>query len=275
MILHLDEVDHSCSWSFIVTSLMAGQSQRWGYVQPQQLYQHQLGRSDSIISTAGLDQSAAALDILSSPTTFTAAVSLTTTNGNMLPSLSSSSSSSSSSMSDSDATLMMETAKIDPLDLTCNSHQNNAIRSTGPAASTIGAGQHSRVTDSPLGDKSSSSSTARNMLLFNNDCDMDQQRSRVNSNNNSASMIPPTGAVGPALPVSGATSSNGANAEEAHRCDMCGKTFAVPARLTRHYRTHTGIYIICHDFSRRTNQVGRNKKGTGYLTIYTRTRLLT
>ena len=29
-------------------------------------------------------------------------------------------------------------------------------------------------------------------------------------------------------------------AEEVHRCDICAKTFAVPARLTRHYRTHTG-----------------------------------
>merc|ERR1711892_790694 len=24
------------------------------------------------------------------------------------------------------------------------------------------------------------------------------------------------------------------------RCDVCGKCFSVPARLTRHYRTHTG-----------------------------------
>lgn len=27
---------------------------------------------------------------------------------------------------------------------------------------------------------------------------------------------------------------------DAHRCDVCNKTFAVPARLVRHYRTHTG-----------------------------------
>ncbi|XP_047987181.1 zinc finger protein 62-like [Leguminivora glycinivorella] len=27
---------------------------------------------------------------------------------------------------------------------------------------------------------------------------------------------------------------------DAHRCDVCQKTFAVPARLQRHYRTHTG-----------------------------------
>ena len=36
------------------------------------------------------------------------------------------------------------------------------------------------------------------------------------------------------------SASSGIGHEEAHRCDICGKTFAVPARLTRHYRTHTG-----------------------------------
>lgn len=34
--------------------------------------------------------------------------------------------------------------------------------------------------------------------------------------------------------------SHGKQGEDPYRCDKCGKTFAVPARLTRHYRTHTG-----------------------------------
>ncbi|XP_011265007.1 zinc finger protein 835 [Camponotus floridanus] len=34
--------------------------------------------------------------------------------------------------------------------------------------------------------------------------------------------------------------SHGKEGEDPYRCDKCGKTFAVPARLTRHYRTHTG-----------------------------------
>ncbi|XP_011302427.1 Krueppel homolog 1 [Fopius arisanus] len=34
--------------------------------------------------------------------------------------------------------------------------------------------------------------------------------------------------------------SHGKDGEDPYRCDICSKTFAVPARLTRHYRTHTG-----------------------------------
>ncbi|XP_012538115.1 Krueppel homolog 1 [Monomorium pharaonis] len=34
--------------------------------------------------------------------------------------------------------------------------------------------------------------------------------------------------------------SHGKDGEDPYCCNICGKTFAVPARLTRHYRTHTG-----------------------------------
>lgn len=44
----------------------------------------------------------------------------------------------------------------------------------------------------------------------------------------------------PVAGYSGVDSATLMAADEPHRCDICGKTFAVPARLTRHYRTHTG-----------------------------------
>ena len=56
--------------------------------------------------------------------------------------------------------------------------------------------------------------------------------------------LPPLEAV-TAPPVMAAKPSatagpSAAHSDDSHRCDICGKTFAVPARLTRHYRTHTG-----------------------------------
>jgi len=56
--------------------------------------------------------------------------------------------------------------------------------------------------------------------------------------------LPPLEAVN-AAPVMAAKASatagpSAAHSDDSHRCDICGKTFAVPARLTRHYRTHTG-----------------------------------
>lgn len=36
------------------------------------------------------------------------------------------------------------------------------------------------------------------------------------------------------------SNGNGATSSDPYQCDVCKKTFAVPARLVRHYRTHTG-----------------------------------
>lgn len=125
----------------------------------------------------------------------------------MLPS--SSSPTSSISSSDTDV-VVMETAKADPLDLTCNSTAANANQ---PLRRTTANSPSSIETHSNANGPIQSTTTVRGVM--------------------SAPMAVTGAAVQPAA------SSNSTN-EEAHRCDMCGKTFAVPARLTRHYRTHTG-----------------------------------
>lgn len=43
------------------------------------------------------------------------------------------------------------------------------------------------------------------------------------------------------VPAVGDLSSMGPTSADPYQCDVCKKTFAVPARLDRHYRTHTGI----------------------------------
>lgn len=42
------------------------------------------------------------------------------------------------------------------------------------------------------------------------------------------------------VPSVGDLSSMGPTSADPYQCDVCKKTFAVPARLDRHYRTHTG-----------------------------------
>ncbi|KAF4531939.1 hypothetical protein B566_EDAN006631 [Ephemera danica] len=54
-----------------------------------------------------------------------------------------------------------------------------------------------------------------------------------------STMSPTSSAPSPPGDVSTSTSPAGA-AEDPYPCTICGKTFAVPARLTRHFRTHTG-----------------------------------
>lgn len=236
------------------------QSQRWGYVQQPTDYQQQhqqLGRPDNNPSSSALER------LASSNSSFTAVVS--TVGNDMLPlsSSSSSSCSSSSSVSDTDASAM-EAMKVDPLDLTCNSQ---SISRSSPTSG--GATGHRNRNDSAPAvldyeDQSSSVAQASGSIssgcnnrtpLFGLDDDErtdHQQQQRPNhrlmgttavvagtgtQQASAVSVATPatTGVVAPPAPAAAITGG-----EEAHRCDMCGKTFAVPARLTRHYRTHTG-----------------------------------
>lgn len=46
--------------------------------------------------------------------------------------------------------------------------------------------------------------------------------------------------------------------EDPYRCNVCSKTFAVPARLTRHYRTHTGEKPFKCEFCNKSFSVKEN-----------------
>ncbi len=222
---------------------MAGQSQRWGYVQQnsyQQQQQQQLGRQES----GHVSTSSSVLELLAASTpSFAAAVSVA--GAVMLPS----SSSSSSSVSDTDASTM-DAMKVDPLDLTCNSQSSrSSSNGSGGGGGASGHGTDLSMTDS-INHPVAAGQGAR--IMFNStDCDT-LDRSRMASANATSAMIISTAPTGnstmAASGVIGGTvgggASTGGNGEEAHRCDMCGKTFAVPARLTRHYRTHTGMVFI-------------------------------
>lgn len=48
------------------------------------------------------------------------------------------------------------------------------------------------------------------------------------------------------------------NSSEPYQCDVCKKTFAVPARLVRHYRTHTGERPFACEFCLKTFSVKEN-----------------
>lgn len=51
---------------------------------------------------------------------------------------------------------------------------------------------------------------------------------------------PPGGSATTPQQAASPTSAGGGGGGDPYRCDVCRKTFAVPARLVRHYRTHTG-----------------------------------
>lgn len=110
------------------------------------------------------------------------------------------------SPSDGAATLV-EPPTADPLDLTCASHLNNNDCDTGAP------------------DKASLPHHQQQFQMQQQAFLQPQQQQQRGG-----------GSSIPGQADNGSTTNN----EEAHKCDMCGKTFAVPARLTRHYRTHTG-----------------------------------
>ncbi|KAG4074840.1 hypothetical protein HA402_009265 [Bradysia odoriphaga] len=58
--------------------------------------------------------------------------------------------------------------------------------------------------------------------------------------------------------VAGELSSTGPTSADPYQCDVCKKTFAVPARLDRHYRTHTGERPFGCDFCEKRFSVKEN-----------------
>lgn len=119
---------------------------------------------------------------------------------------------------------VMEPVVADPLDLSTYNSQGSG--SIDPAESSI----RRRSQDDPA---SRNPELPQGFFLNRRDCDTVDQEKPGRSNNLGTQPLAAAGPIG------------GTSTEEAHRCDMCGKTFAVPARLTRHYRTHTGeLYTV-------------------------------
>lgn len=162
------------------------------------------------------------------------------------------------------------TTSVDPLDLsTCNSQNSSVCHSTGSgmggsSGSSNSNNSNNSNTSSAISCVPCSSTTTVTWSENNNRLDdpsaISQQHPRGFIRNDCDRMSGAQVPVGPSpasdvgrnannatlreqgtLPatVTSAMATAGSS-EEAHRCDMCGKTFAVPARLTRHYRTHTG-----------------------------------
>lgn len=69
-----------------------------------------------------------------------------------------------------------------------------------------------------------------NMFFGSKSAHTSHMRSHGKSNGRQTTMSPATSTM---------LNTNGASSDP-YQCDVCKKTFAVPARLVRHYRTHTG-----------------------------------
>lgn len=75
-----------------------------------------------------------------------------------------------------------------------------------------------------------------NILFSSKSAHTSHMKSHSKTNNGSATSRPTANANS----NGSATTSTVATSSDPYQCDVCKKTFAVPARLVRHYRTHTG-----------------------------------
>lgn len=144
---------------------------------------------------------------------------------------------------------------VDPLDLssTCNNLNNNSTSSSSSGKTFITApGRWNRTSLHSQQIATASSSNLQHSVQDQNSSDCVMATSAGNMEQPSAA-VNPSAAVLSVTPLSmmgSSTAGVSGGADEAHKCDMCGKTFAVPARLTRHYRTHTGCtWPIDHSFA--------------------------
>lgn len=133
---------------------------------------------------------------------------------------------------------------VDPLDLssTCNNLNNNSTSSSSSGKTFITEpGRWNRTSLHPQQiAATASSSNLQHCVQDQNNMDCVMATSAGNKEQPSTAASPSVAVTNHLSMMGSSAAGVSGGADEAHKCDMCGKTFAVPARLTRHYRTHTG-----------------------------------